>query len=63
MLQKYHIRQKMSYKTKTGEQVTGKTDKFLFYLSLVAIMPTAAIKQNSSISTVTSSLVLVFVLS
>jgi len=51
------------YKTKTGEEVTGKTDEFLFYLSLVTIVRTSKTKQNLSISMATSSPVFVFVLS
>jgi len=53
----------MSYKTKTGEKFTEETGEFLFYVSLIiAVVRTAAIKQNSSVSTVTSSPVFVFVL-
>jgi len=48
MLQKCLIGQK-------PEEVTGETDEFLLCLSLVAIMQTAAIKQISFVSTVTSS--------
>jgi len=34
-------RNEMSYKTKTGEDVTGETDEFLLYLSVVAIVLSA----------------------
>jgi len=53
----------MSYKTKTGVEVTGEIDEFLFFLSLVATVRMSTTKQNSSISMVTSSPVFVFVLS
>jgi len=60
MLQKCLIRQKP---TKTGEEVTGEMDEFLFHFSHVAFVQTSMTKQNLSISTVTSSVVFVCVLS
>jgi len=39
---------------KTGEEVTGETDEFLFYLNLVIVLRTSVTKQNSSVSTATS---------
>jgi len=38
-LKHFHDVAEMSYETKTGEEVTGETDEFLFCLSLVAIVP------------------------
>ena len=33
----FHDVSEMSYNARTGEQVTGETDEFLFYLRLVAL--------------------------
>jgi len=52
----------MSYKTKTGEKVTGETYEFLVYLWSCRNVRMSTTKQNSSVSTVTSSPVFVFVL-